>query len=71
MNEAPKNADTSNVLSFVIKQAKPEDAEAICSLLRETWLDTYPNAEAAITREDIRLRIEGRQGERIQPNIER
>jgi ribosomal protein S18 acetylase RimI-like enzyme len=71
MNEVSKNTIDSKASPIVIEQAKPEDAEAICSVLGKTWFDTYPNAEAGITREDIRLRVEGERGERIQPNIER
>jgi GNAT superfamily N-acetyltransferase len=57
--------------SVTIEPAVPEDAEAVCDVLRQTWLDTYPNEEAGITRDDIRLRIEGVDGERIPKNIER
>ena len=31
----------------------PQDAEGIQTVYVETWLDTYPNAEAGITRGDI------------------
>ncbi len=31
----------------------PQDAEGIQTVFNETWLDTYPNTEAGITREDI------------------
>ena len=63
-----QNADNESVL---IEYARPEDAEAIVNVLRQTWLATYPNTEANITREDIRLRLEGEHGERIQQNIEK
>lgn len=52
-----------------IELAKPEDAEAVSDLLRLTWMATYPNEEAGITEEDIRLRTEGENGERIPQNI--
>jgi ribosomal protein S18 acetylase RimI-like enzyme len=55
--------------SIAIERAEPEDAEAISELLRITWMATYPNAEAGITKEDIRLRTEGKHGERIPQNI--
>ena len=54
----------------VIERAIPQDAEAVSELLRRTWMATYPNAEAGITEEDIRLRTEGENGERISQNIE-
>lgn len=71
MDEIQKKIPDSDSIPIVIEWAKPEDAEAICDVLRETWLDTYPNAEADITREDIRLRVEGKYGERRQKNVER
>lgn len=55
---------------IVIERAKPEDAEAVAEVQRITWQATYPNAEAGITEEDIRLRTEGEHGERIPKNIE-
>lgn len=57
--------------TVVIERAVPDDAEAISDLLRRTWQATYPNKEAGITEEDIRLRTEGRNGERIPQNIDR
>ncbi len=54
----------------VIERATPENAEAVSELLRQTWLATYPNAEAGITEKDIRLRTDGKNGERIQQNVE-
>ena len=54
----------------VIETAIPQDAEAIAGLFRKTWLATYPNEKASITREDIRLRTDGKNGERIPKNIE-
>lgn len=56
--------------SVSVERASPEDVEAVSELLRQTWLATYPNAEAGITEEDIRLRTEGKHGERIPQNIE-
>lgn len=56
--------------AVTIERAMPEDAEAVSTLLRQTWLATYPNAEAGITEEDIRLRTDGKNGERIPQNIE-
>ena len=59
-----------NNIPITIERALPEDAEAISELLRQTWLATYPNVEAGITEEDIRLRTDGENGERIPQNIE-
>jgi ribosomal protein S18 acetylase RimI-like enzyme len=39
--------------NILITTPIPEDAEGIQTVYFETWLDTYPNAEAGITREDI------------------
>lgn len=54
-----------------IEQAAPADAEAIFDVQRRSWLATYPNAEAGISEEDIRLRIEGENGELIPEKIQR
>jgi ribosomal protein S18 acetylase RimI-like enzyme len=65
----PKQEPKSQPIS--IELAVPQDAEAIAELLRRTWMATYPSVEAGITEEDIRLRTEGRNGERIQPSIDK
>jgi ribosomal protein S18 acetylase RimI-like enzyme len=36
-----------------IENAVPSDAEQITTVYYKTWLDTYPNEEIGITREDI------------------
>lgn len=36
-----------------IEKAIPEDALGITTVLYKTWLDTYPNEEIGITREDV------------------
>jgi GNAT superfamily N-acetyltransferase len=56
---------------FTLEPAKPEDAEGVFNVQRLTWLDTYPNAEAGITEENIRVRVEGEHGELIPNKIER
>ncbi|MBP7767437.1 GNAT family N-acetyltransferase [Candidatus Saccharibacteria bacterium] len=57
--------------NVIIEAAKPEDAEAVFNVQRETWLDTYPNEELGITQEDIRKRVEGDNGELVQTKIDR
>lgn len=57
-------------LTIKIESANSEDAEEISELLRVTWLATYPNADIGITKNDIRLRTDGKNGERIKNNIE-
>ena len=57
--------------NVTIERAKSEDAEAAADLLRQTWLATYPNEDVGITKEDIRLRTEGENGERLQQNIDK
>lgn len=54
-----------------VEPAKPEDAEDVFNVQRLTWLATYPNVEAGITKEDIRVRVEGEHGELIPQKIER
>lgn len=52
-----------------IQPATPEDAAGIYEVQRQTWIDTYPNEEAGITEQDIRNRIEGEHGEKIEDRI--
>ena len=54
-----------------VKPARPEDAEAVFDVQRQTWLDTYPNEEEGITYEDIRLRVEGANGELIPKKVDK
>ena len=42
---------------FQVVDATPDDVEGISNLLSETWLATYPNEEAGITKEDIIARF--------------
>ncbi len=39
--------------SIIITRATASDAEGISNVSRETWLATYPNEKAGITKEDI------------------
>ncbi len=39
--------------SIKIVEAIPEDAKGITTVLYKTWLDTYPNEEIGITKEDV------------------
>lgn len=54
-----------------VERAKPEDAEAVFDVQRQTWLATYPNDEFGITYEDIRKRLEGENGELIPQKVQR
>lgn len=49
--------------SFEIELATPDDAEVICDIRDEAWLDTYPNEEIGITVEDVRINAKGQKGE--------
>ena len=40
-------------MELEIRDASPDDAEAINTVLYEAWLATYPNEEAGVTIEDI------------------
>lgn len=71
MNKLTSPQPETNEYSVVIERALPDDAEAVNNVLRQTWLDTYPNKEIGITLEDIRLRVEGANGERIAKRIQR
>lgn len=54
-----------------IEPAKLEDAAEIIALKNQTWIDTYPNKNHGISEDDVRLRVEGKNGENIEPTIER
>lgn len=41
--------------NIVIKKAEKEDAEGIQNVFYSTWMETYPNETAGITREDIEV----------------
>lgn len=56
---------------FIISSARPEDAEGIYQVQRQTWIDTYPNDQAGISEQDIRDRIEGANGEKVVNKIDR
>lgn len=40
-------------MNIDIVTPKPEDAQGIIEVFRKAWLETYPNIEIGITREDI------------------
>ena len=40
-------------MNIEITLAKPEDAPGMQKVFYESWLDTYPNTGAGVTREDI------------------
>lgn len=40
-----------------IREAVPDDAEAMRDVQRRTWLATYPNEAYGITKEDIEARF--------------
>ena len=45
-----------------IERALPEDAETICNIRDECWLETYPNKQLGITRQQIELNAQGKDG---------
>lgn len=63
----PKPEQPSPILE--VQLAKPEDAAGVFDVQRQTWIDTYPNAEAGITEQDIRNRVEGEHGELVPDKI--
>ncbi|MEI9914071.1 MAG: GNAT family N-acetyltransferase [Candidatus Saccharibacteria bacterium] len=57
----PNELDINRVVA--IEPALLQDAEAVTDVHRRTWLATYPNVEAGITEEDIRIRVDGEHDE--------
>jgi ribosomal protein S18 acetylase RimI-like enzyme len=71
MNETTMSTQEFDNQPLTVEVARPEDAEGVFEVQRRTWLATYPNTEAGITEEDIRLRVEGEHGELVTQKIER
>lgn len=61
MSEAPV-AKSDIHRQVTIEQAKPEDVEAICDIRDRAWLEAYPNTDLGLTKEDIKLNAQGRDG---------
>lgn len=57
--------------SFSIVLARAEDADGIFDVRRDAWLQTYPNVAEGITEEDIKLAVDGANGEKRERSIER
>ena len=55
--------------SIEITAARPEDAAVICYIRDEAWLQTYPNEELGITKEQIRINAQGLHGEFVPRRI--
>lgn len=70
MNEATPMTPEFAGKSVLVEPARPDDAEAVFNVQRLTWFDTYPNKEAGIKKENIRMRLEGEHGELIPKKIE-
>ena len=71
MSETTMTTQEFDDRAVSVERATPEDAEGVFNVQRQTWLATYPNAEAGITEEDIRVRIEGEHGELVPQKLER
>ncbi len=54
-----------------VEEARPEDAAEVFDVQRRTWLDTYPNEKAGVTYDDLKLRLDGENGELIPQKVER
>ncbi len=52
-----------------IKLASPDDAAVICQIRDEAWLDSYPNQDLGITKEQIRVNAQGKHGEFVPRRI--
>lgn len=57
------NIDKSESTSVGIVPATPGDAEVICAIRDEAWLESYPNEGLDITREDVQINAQGLHGE--------
>jgi GNAT superfamily N-acetyltransferase len=50
MNSSLEN---KNKIKIEISEETVEDVEAVQEVFRVTWIDTYPNEEAGVSREDV------------------
>ena len=55
MSESENNHEVVKAISIL--EAEPDDAPGIAEVQRITWLDTYPNDEHGITKNDIEERV--------------
>ena len=55
MDDRETGYETVNPI--VIEHVRAEDIRGIQAVMKATWLDTYPNEEANITREDIEVKV--------------
>jgi ribosomal protein S18 acetylase RimI-like enzyme len=54
---------------YEITMATPDDAAEICIIRDEAWIDTYPNEELRITKENIQVNARGLNGEFVPRRI--
>jgi ribosomal protein S18 acetylase RimI-like enzyme len=54
-----------------IIDATPEDASGIQIVQRETWLNSYPNSELGITKEDLEAKMNNNLEERTERRVKR
>lgn len=54
---------------IVIRDASPDDAETMCKIRDEAWIDAYPNKERGITPEQIKINAQGLHGEFVPRRI--
>lgn len=47
------NENVTEIDNFRIEDAKPEDVEAMRSIVRDAWVALYPNEKYGVTAEDI------------------
>lgn len=52
-----------------IELATPDDAEVICSIRDEAWIDAYPDEELGLTAENVKVNAQGLNGEFIPRRI--
>jgi len=70
MSESPNPSPEYDNPDISIETARLEDAAEIIAMKNQVWMDTYPDPDAGITEEAIRLRLEGENGERISRAVE-
>lgn len=54
-----QNEGKEKMKDIIIEVAQPVDAEAICNIRDDAWIDAYPNLELGITVNNIELNARG------------
>jgi GNAT superfamily N-acetyltransferase len=58
-------SDAADAADVTVEEARPDDVAALLAVQRAAWLATYPSVEHGVAVDDVLLRLEGVDGERL------